>query len=73
MSAGRSFPVGATVYPAGVNFSVYSRDASAIELALFDREDDSKPSRVIKIDPTKNRTYPYWHVFVPGVKTGQLY
>jgi glycogen operon protein len=73
VSAGRSFPVGATVYPAGVNFSVYSRDASAIELALFDREDDSKPSRVIKIDPTKNRTYPYWHVFVPGVKTGQLY
>jgi isoamylase len=28
---------------------------------------------VIKIDPTKNRTYPYWHVFVPGVRMGQLY
>jgi len=73
VSTGRSFPLGATVSSAGVNFSVYSRDASAVELDLFDREDDSKPSRVIKIDPTKNRTYPYWHVFVPGVKTGQLY
>jgi glycogen operon protein len=28
---------------------------------------------VITIDPTKNRTYHYWHIFVPGVKPGQLY
>jgi glycogen operon protein len=73
LGAGRSFPLGATVVAAGVNFSVYARDATAVELAFFDREDDSGPSRVIKIDPTKNRTYPYWHVFVPGVTTGQLY
>ena len=73
VSAGRSFPLGATVVAAGVNFSVYARDATGVELAFFDREDDSKPSRVIKLDPTTNRTYPYWHVFVPGVGTGQLY
>ena len=72
-SVGRSFPLGATVVAAGVNFSVYARDATGVELAFFDREDDSKPSRVIKIDPTKNRTYPYWHVFVPGLGPGQLY
>jgi glycogen operon protein len=56
-----------------VNFSVYSRDATGVELAFFDREDDSRPSRVIEIDPMKNRTYPYWHVFVPGLGPGQLY
>ena len=72
-SVGRSFPLGATVIAAGVNFSVYARDATGVELAFFDREDDSRPSRVINIDPTKNRTYPYWHVFVPGVRTGQVY
>jgi len=72
-SAGRSFPLGAAVVAAGVNFSVYARDATGVELAFFDREDDSRPSRVINIDPTKNRTYPYWHVFVPGLRTGQLY
>lgn len=72
-SVGRSYPLGATVVAAGVNFSVYSRDATGVELVFFDREDDARPSRVIKIDPMKNRTYPYWHVFVPGVKTGQLY
>lgn len=73
MSAGRTSPLGATVVPAGVNFSVYSRNASGIELVFFERDDDPKPSRVIKIDPIKNRTYPYWHIFVPGAKPGQLY
>jgi len=29
--------------------------------------------RAISIDPATNRTYHYWHVFVPGVKAGQIY
>lgn len=33
---------------------------------LFDREDDSRPARLIPIDPAVNRTYHYWHAFVPG-------
>ena len=72
-SAGRSSPLGATAVPGGVNFSVFSRNASGVELLLFDREDDSRPIRVIPIDPATNRTYHYWHVFVPGVQPGQLY
>ena len=32
---GRSWPLGATVYDGGVNFSVYSRNPSAVELLLF--------------------------------------
>jgi isoamylase len=70
---GRSSPLGATINPDGVNFSVYSRNASTIELLLFDREDDGRPSRVISFDPTVNRTYHYWHAFVPGVQPGQIY
>jgi isoamylase len=69
----QSSPLGATVVPGGVNFSIYSREASDVELLLFDREDDPQPPRVIKLDPIMNRTYPYWHVFVPGVNAGQLY
>ena len=72
-SAGRSAPLGATVGVGGVNFSLYSRDASGIELLFFDREDDARPIQVIPFDPFVNRTYHYWHVFVPGVKAGQLY
>jgi len=70
---GRSAPLGATVGCGGVNFSLYSRDASGIELLFFDREDDGRPARVIPLDSSVNRTYHYWHVFVPGVPAGQLY
>ena len=72
-SSGRSSPLGATVVPGGVNFSVFSRGAVGAELLLFDREDDPGPTRVIPIDPAANRTYHYWHVFLPGVQPGQLY
>jgi glycogen operon protein len=70
---GRSFPLGATLSAEGANFSVYSKHATGIELLLFDSVDDDQPKRVISIDPATNRTYHYWHVFVPAVKAGQIY
>lgn len=72
-ATGRSFPMGATLVAGGANFSVFSRSAAGIELLLFDRVEDACPSRVIPIDPAANRTYHYWHVFVPGVQAGQIY
>jgi isoamylase len=72
-SNGRAAPLGATVSSGGVNFSVFSRGASGVELLFFDREDDGRPTRVIPLDPAGNRTYHYWHVFVPGVQPGQMY
>ena len=70
---GRSAPLGATPSPGGVNFSVYSRGATGVELLLFDREDDARATRVIPLDPASNRTYHYWHVFVSGLRPGQMY
>jgi isoamylase len=70
---GRSSPLGATAIDGGVNFSVFSRGGTGVELLLFDREDDARPSRTIGIDPVTNRDYHYWHVFVPGVRAGQIY
>src|SRR3974390_420252 len=72
-STGQSNPLGATVVPGGVNFSVFSRGATRMELLLFDREDDARPSRVIPIDPAENRTCNYWHVCVSGLGPGQIY
>ena len=71
--AGSSFPLGATVSRGGVNFSVFSKSGTAVELLLFEKVDDSKPARVISLDQRINKTYHYWHVFVPGLKAGQLY
>jgi len=71
--ASRSHPLGATVVPGGVNFSIFSRAASRMELLFFDREDDEQPARIIRFDPADNRTYHYWHAFVRGARPGQIY
>jgi isoamylase len=73
LEEGRSTPLGATPAPNGVNFSVFSRHATRVELLLFDGVDDAKPARMVRLDPAVNRTYYYWHVFVPDVRPGQLY
>ena len=72
-TSGKAAPLGATVAREGVNFSIFSRDASAVELLLFNREDDAQPANVITLDPYANRSYHYWHVFVRGIRSGQIY
>ena len=73
ITAGSSSPLGATWAHDGVNFSLFSRHATAVALLLFEGVDDPRPSRVVQLDPVANRTYFYWHAFVPGVRPGQLY
>ncbi|HTP40891.1 MAG TPA: glycogen debranching protein GlgX, partial [Nitrospiria bacterium] len=70
---GLSAPLGATVHDGGVNFSIFSRDADRLELLLFDDEQAIKPARVIPLDPNRNRTYHYWHVFIPDLEPGRVY
>lgn len=70
---GKAFPLGATVYPKGVNFSIFSQNSRALELLLFDDPNASKPERIIQLDPKQNKTLYYWHVFVPGIGAGQIY
>jgi isoamylase len=70
---GRSFPLGAALGEGGGNFSVFAKHSTGAQLLLFDEANAAKPSRVIELDPRTNRTYHYWHVFVPGVTAGQIY
>jgi glycogen operon protein len=70
---GQSTPLGATFQKKGVNFSLYSKHATGVELLLFAAVDDVAPAQVIPLDPVLHRTYHYWHVFVPRLKAGQLY
>lgn len=42
-----------------------------VELLLFDREDDASPARVVPLDPFLNRSYHYWHFFLPDVQGGR--
>jgi isoamylase len=70
---GSSAPLGATVDPGGVNFSVFSKDATSLELLLFDAASDARPAKIIALDANRHRTYHYWHVFVPILEPGQIY
>ncbi len=72
-TTGRSAPLGATVLPGGVNFSVFAKDATLVDLLLFDDAEATEPSRTISLAAPTHRTYHYWHVFVPGLEPGQVY
>jgi len=69
VSAGRFYPLGASLAPGGVNFTLYSENASEVFLLLFDVP-DGDPTDIIRLD---NRTRYIWHAFVHGLKPGQLY
>lgn len=69
VSAGRFYPLGASLQPDGVNFALYSQNASEVFLLLFDAP-EGEPTDIIRLD---NRTRYIWHAFVHGVKAGQLY
>ncbi|MBQ1593792.1 MAG: glycogen debranching enzyme, partial [Treponema sp.] len=71
--AGNPLPIGTQVYPDGVNFSVYSRNATRIFLDFFDKSSDVKPYSTLALSPEQNRTGDLWHIFVKGIKAGTLY
>jgi glycogen operon protein len=72
-SVGQSFPIGPSISLEGVNFCLFSKNAIWVELLFFNDVADIEPSHVFRLDPAKNKTYHYWHIFVAGVKAGQLY
>jgi glycogen operon protein len=69
---GLPHPLGSSFGSDGVNFSVFSKSAEVVQLALYDHVDDTNPT-LITLDPRRHRTYHYWHVLVPGLAPGQLY
>jgi glycogen operon protein len=73
VTSGVSAPLGATIRPDGVNFSVFSKDAAMMELLLFDHENATHPATMIPLAADEHRTYHYWHVFVPDLQPGQVY
>ena len=48
---GASEPLGATLQEDAVNFSVFSKNATPLELLLFDSADAITPACVIRLDP----------------------
>jgi isoamylase len=70
---GMPLPLGTYAHGDGVNFAFFSRHASRVRLELFDHPEDATAARVIDLDPTRNRTGDVWHVWIQGIRPGQLY
>ena len=70
---GSPHPLGATIQPNGVNFSLYSSSATGVELLLFDKHDSPVPLQVIRLIPSKNKTFHFWHVFVRSESRSALW
>ncbi|GAA5505038.1 glycogen debranching protein GlgX [Novipirellula caenicola] len=66
-------PYGATLQDTGVQFSVFSRSATAMRLLLYNKVNDREPSEVIEFDPVNDRRGDIWSMHVPGLTHGQLY
>jgi len=73
VEAGSPHPLGASPGPEGVNFSVFSGNATGVELLLFATHDSPQPFQVIQLDPCVNKSFHFWHVFVRGLEAGAHY
>lgn len=66
---GYPFPLGATVDDNGVNFSIFSANATSVTLCLFDEQGEQQ----IEQFPLRHKTQHIWHGYLAGAKAGQLY
>ena len=67
---GRPYPLGATWDGTGVNFALFSENATGVELCLFREDGDAEEAAKIKLT---ERTDQVWHCYLPDVRPGQYY
>jgi len=67
---GSPYPLGATVTPKGVNFALFSENATGVDLCLF--ENAAAPAETVRIRMVE-RTDMVWHCFLPELGPGQFY
>ncbi|MBI1993855.1 MAG: glycogen debranching protein GlgX [Deltaproteobacteria bacterium] len=67
---GQAYPLGATWDGAGVNFALFSENATGVELCLFDGPQGKRQTARIRMT---EQTHQVWHLYLPEVRPGQLY
>jgi isoamylase len=72
-TTGSRYPEGATLVTGGVNFSIYSRYATHVELLLFEKADSRKAFQVIPLEARLHRVFFFWSVLVVDLPVGTHY
>jgi len=70
---GRPLPLGVALDKNGAQFAILSRNATSVCLVLFESGNPDSPYEEVLLDPESNRTGDIWHVWLEGVKEGQVY
>ena len=70
MWPGRPYPLGATWDGQGVNFALFSENATKVELCLFDHDGQDQDTHRIRLEECTDQV---WHVYLPEIRPGQLY
>jgi isoamylase len=66
---GRPFPLGATWNGLGVNFALFSANATKVELCLFDSAGETEIERIVLPEFTDE----VWHGYLPDARPGTIY
>ncbi len=66
---GKPYPLGASWDGQGVNFALYSENATKVELCLFDAPDGDVQECICLPEVTAH----VWHGYLPNLRPGQLY
>ena len=70
---GSPLPLGPSLQSTGVNFSLFSRNATRVWLLLYETAEAREPCSIVQLDPRRNRTGDIWHIRVEGVGRGLAY
>ncbi len=70
---GKRYPPGTQVHSDGINFCVFSQQATAVTLVLYASADSLEPFQIFELDPGHHRTFFFWHVFVEDLPAGVHY
>jgi isoamylase len=70
VSTGRPYPMGPMVDDNGVRFTIFSRHATGVWVALFEDIEDDDPVWEFAFDPECHRTGDVWSIFVHGLGEG---
>jgi isoamylase len=67
---GKPYPLGATWDGEGVNFALFSENATGVDLCLFESPEHARETHRIRLEECTDYV---WHVYLPEIRPGQLY
>ena len=72
IGTGMPLPLGSTITTKGINFALFSRNATAVTLVV-DTNEEGGDWVEIPLDPFRHKTGEVWHILLRNAPTGLRY